>query len=281
MKDIILDTFIDGIKLLPFLFFAFLLMEFIEHKVSDKSKKIVQKSGRFGPLFGSIIGAFPQCGFSAAVTNLYAARIVSIGTLISIYLSTSDEMLPILIASKAETSLIIKIIGLKVIIGMVFGFIIDFILRKKNNEKESIHDFCDSEHCDCEHSILKSSLKHTLNIFVFIIIISFLLNLSFDYLDENVISKIFMKGNFLSYFISSIIGLVPNCGASVVITELYLNNVLTLGAALSGLLTGSGIAILILFKVNKNIKENIKILLTVYFIGVFSGMLIDLLGIFF
>lgn len=281
MKDIIMETLVDGIKLLPFLFLAFLLMEYIEHKVSDKSKEIVRKSGKLGPLFGSLLGAFPQCGFSVAATNLYAGRIVTVGTLISIYLSTSDEMLPILIASKADPSIIIKIIIFKVIIGMTFGFIIDFLLRKKEINKETIHDFCHSEHCDCEHSIFKSSIKHTFNIFVFIIVTSFLLNLSLNYLDENLISKIFMKGSFFSFFISSLIGLIPNCGASVIITELYINDIITLGSALSGLLTGTGVAILVLFKVNKNRKENIKILLTIYIIGIFSGLMIDLLSILF
>ena len=215
------DTLIDGTKLLPFLFITFLLMEYLEHKMSNKSKKIVKKSGKFGPLIGGILGAFPQCGFSVAATNLYATRIITLGTLISIYLSTSDEMLPILISEKAKPTLIISILLIKVVTGIIFGFIIDFILRKKKKDNYEIKDFCKEEHCHCDHSILKSTIKHTLNILLFIMIISFVLNVGFDYLGEDTISKIFMKDSLFGPFIASLIGLIPNCGASVALTELY------------------------------------------------------------
>lgn len=278
MQDIILDTLVDGLKLLPFLFITFLLMEYLEHKMSNKSKKIVKKSGKFGPLIGGILGAFPQCGFSVAATNLYATRIITIGTLISIYLSTSDEMLPILISEKSKVSLIIGVLLIKVITGIIFGFIIDFILRKKESKYE-IKEFCNEEHCHCEHGILLSTIKHTLNILVFIMAISFILNIGFDYLGEDNISKIFMKDSLLGPFIASLIGLIPNCGASVVLTELYLNNTISFASTIAGLLTSSGVGILVLFKVNKKLKENILILLTIYFIGVLVGIVFQLLGI--
>ena len=278
MKDIILDTLIDGVKLLPFLFITFLLMEYLEHKMSNKSKKIVKKSGKFGPLIGGILGAFPQCGFSVAATNLYATRIITIGTLISIYLSTSDEMLPILISEKSNISLIIGVLLIKVITGIIFGFIIDFILRKKE-EKYEIKEFCNEEHCHCDHGIFLSTIKHTFNILIFIIVISFILNIGFDYLGEDNISKIFMKDSLLGPFIASIIGLIPNCGASVVLTELYLNNTISFASTIAGLLTSAGVGILVLFKVNKSLKENIFIVLTIYFIGVFVGIIFKLLGI--
>lgn len=280
MLDIISDTLIDSLKLLPFLFIVFLLMEYMEHKLSNKSKKTIEKAGKFGPFFGSILGAFPQCGFSAAATNLYAVRIISYGTLIAVYLSTSDEMLPILISEGASIYIILKIILLKVLIGIFFGFIIDLILRKTNISKhEDIHDFCDDEHCDCEHGILKSSIKHTINIIVFITIISFALNCILYYFNEDMVAKLFMKNSVFGPFLASLIGLIPNCGASVVITELYLHNAISFGMTMSGLLTGSGIALIILFKVNKNIKENLSIVATVYFIGVICGLIIDMLGI--
>ena len=131
MKDIVIDTLIDGVKLIPFLFIAFLIIELIEHKLSNKNKDLITKTGRFGPMFGSILGMFPQCGFSVLATNLYVTRIVSLGTLISIYLSTSDEMLPILLSEKADIKLILGIVSFKAIIGVVIGFIIDLIYRKK------------------------------------------------------------------------------------------------------------------------------------------------------
>ena len=154
MIEIIHEAVVDSLKLLPFLFLTFLLMEYFEHKMKNKNKKAIEKAGGFGPVIGSLLGALPQCGFSVAATNLYATRIISLGTLISIYLSTSDEMLPILLSEKAPISLIIKILLIKVVIGMVAGFIIDLVIRKK--EKVDIHEFCHEEHCDCEHGIIKS-----------------------------------------------------------------------------------------------------------------------------
>ena len=275
MKEIILDTLIDSLKLVPFLLITFILIEIIEHKINNK--KIITSSGKLGPLFGSLLGIFPQCGFSSAITNLYVTRIVTLGTLISVYLSTSDEMLPIMLSNNVEIGIIIKILLIKVFIGMFSGFIIDLLLRKK--EKIEIKELCEHDHCHCEHSIFLSSLKHTLNITIFIIIISFLLNLGFEYLGEETIEKLFLKNNIFSSFISSLIGLIPNCGASVAITELYLNNTISFGSCMAGLLTGSGVAILILFKTNKDIKENFKILFTVYGIGVISGIIIDLIGV--
>lgn len=280
MTDIIMDTLMDSLKILPFLFLAFLLIEFMEHKISKKSKETIKKSGKFGPFIGSILGAFPQCGFSVAATNLYVTRIISLGTLIAIYLSTSDEMLPILLSKGTDVGVIAKIIGLKIVIGMILGFIIDFILKnKKSNSEETIKDFCHDEHCDCDHGILKSSIKHTINILFFISLMSFILNTGLYYLGEETISQLFMKNTVFGPFLASLIGLIPNCGASVVITELYLNNAITFGSTMAGLLTGSGIALLVLFKVNKNMKENLNILFTIYFAGVVCGIIIDLIGL--
>ncbi len=276
MLDIIQDTLIDTIKLLPFLILTFIIIEYIEHKINNK--KIITKSKKFGPFFGSILGVIPQCGISASATNLYATRIISLGTLISVYLSTSDEMLPLLLANKTDTSLILKILGLKFIIGMVSGFIIDLILRKK--EQPKIESLCVHDHCNCNHnhSIFKSALKHTISITIFILIFSFLINIIFEYLGQSFLENLFMKNTIFSYLLSSLVGLIPNCGASILITELYLNNTITLGATMAGLLTGAGIGLLILIKTNKNIKENITIISLIYIIGIISGILIDLVG---
>lgn len=279
MKEIVLDTLLDALKLLPFLFVAFLIMEYIEHKFNKKNKNKISKAGKFGPIFGSLLGAVPQCGFSVMATNLYATRIITVGTLISIYLSTSDEMLPILISEGAKASIIFEILIIKMIIGMICGFVIDFILRKKHNEKDyEIKDFCLEHHCDCNHGIIKSSLKHTLNIILFIVLVTFLLNTGIHYLGEENIGKLFLKDSVFAPFVSSLIGLIPNCGASVIITELYLSGVISFASCISGLLTGSGVALLVLFKVNKNKKDNVKILLTLYLIGAISGLLIEFIS---
>ena len=273
MLDVIKDTVIDSLKLLPFLFLTFLLMEYFEHKMQNKSKKIVEKAGKFGPVIGSFLGVIPQCGFSVAATNLYATRIITLGTLISIYLSTSDEMLPILLSEKVEPSLIIEVLLIKIIVGIICGFIIDLVYRKK--EKVEIQEFCHDKHCDCEHSILKSTLKHTFDIFMFIFLISFVLNLAFSYLGEDVISGILMKDSIFGSFLTSFLGLIPNCFSSVLITQLYLKNTISFASMIGGLLTGSGVALLVLFRVNKNKKENFRILLLLYLIGALTGLLIS------
>jgi hypothetical protein len=276
MLDIIIDTLIDGIKLIPFLFIAFLIIELLEHKLSKKNRKLISKTGKLGPIFGSILGAFPQCGFSCLATNLYVTRIVSLGTLISIYLSTSDEMLPIMISEHANVLLILKIIGFKVLVGIIIGYIFDLLYRKKL-EKEEIKEFCEHEHCDCEHDgIFISSLKHTLKIGLFILLANIIINLIIFYIGEENVSHLLLHHNILTYFLSSLVGLIPNCAGSVIITELYLSNMITVGTLISGLLTGSGIGILILFRTNKNLKENLTILGTIYSVGVIVGMLVDL-----
>lgn len=275
MIDIIKETLIDSIKLIPFLFFAFLFIEFIEHKLNKKSKKIITKSKKLGPIIGSILGIFPQCGFSVMATNLYITRIISLGTLISIYLSTSDEMLPILLSEKVDISIIIQILFIKVFIGMLCGIIIDLIFRKTTKENYNI---CEEEHCHCEKGILVSTIKHTLNIFLFLIISTFIINIIFTYVGEGYLSKLLLKDSIFAPFLTSLIGLVPNCGSSVILTELYVNNAISLGSMIGGLLTGSGVAILVLFKSNKNIKENFTILGIIYGIGVVSGIIIQLLN---
>lgn len=275
MKDIIIDTLIDTLKLVPFLFIAFLLIELFEHKFSKKSIKVVESSGKYGPILGSILGIIPQCGFSVMATNLYVTRLITLGTLISIYLSTSDEMLPILISEKLEFSLIIKILLIKLFIGMLVGFIIDKIFKVKKEKKN--YDICEEEHCHCKESIIISSLKHTLNIVVFILLINFILNICFNYLGQDYLSKILLKDSFFGPFISSLIGLIPNCGASVMLTELYINNAINFGSLISGLLTGSGIAIMILFKTNKHFLENLKVIGILYIVGVLSGIIIELI----
>jgi hypothetical protein len=274
MIDILIDTLLDILKLLPFLFIAFLIIELIEHNLSDKSRDIISKSGKFGPIIGSLLGAIPQCGFSVIATNLYVTRIISLGTLIAIYLSTSDEMLPILITSNAKIQDIIFIILTKVIIGMICGILIDLIIRKKNI---SNFNLCEDDECDCEHSILKSTLIHTLKTTLFIGIITLVLNIIFYYFND-IISSLLFTNKIVSPLLSSLIGLIPNCGASIIITQLYLKGIIYKGTLIGGLLTGSGVSLLVLFKTNKNIKENILILSLIYIIGIISGIIINLVG---
>ncbi len=271
-------SFFDSIKLLPFLFIAFFIIELIEHKLSNKSKKIIAKSGKFGPILGSLLGLIPQCGFSVVATNLYVTRILSLGTLISIYLSTSDEMLVILLSKNASLNTILPLIGTKFLVGMLSGFIIDFLLRKKKKEKET-YSICEDEHCGCEEeeNLFKSSLIHTLKTFIFIFIATFIITLIFELFGEEYLSKLLLKDTLISPFITSLIGLIPNCASSVILTELYLTNSINFASIISGLLTGSGVAILVLFKSNKNLKENLTIFSLIYGIGVITGIIITLI----
>jgi hypothetical protein len=276
--DIIKETLIDAIKLLPFLFLTYLAMEYLEHRTSEKTNSVIQRTGRFGPVFGGILGAVPQCGFSAAASNLYAGRVITLGTLIAIYLSTSDEMLPILISQKAGFSLILKILLAKAAIGVVGGLIVDLIFRQRHHqeEHEHIHDICEQEHCHCEEGIFKSALRHTLQITFFIVVISFIINIAVDLVGHEALAALILDRPVLGPVIAGIIGLIPNCAASVVITQLYLEGVLGAGAMMSGLLVGTGVGLLVLFRVNHNRKENMKIVGILYAIGVTVGIVISL-----
>ena len=280
MLDILLDAVIDSVKLLPFLFITYLIMEYIEHKTSNKAKETIKKSGKWGPLVGSILGIVPQCGFSVSATNLYATRVITLGTLIAVYLSTSDEMLPIFISEAVSPIIILKILGIKLVIGMIAGFLIDFVLRKrhKNPEDEKIVDLCEKEHCHCEHGIIKSALKHTLNIFIFIFIVNIVMGLLIHLIGEDKIAGFFSSVPILGPVISGLVGLIPNCASSVIITQLYLDNVISVSTMLSGLLVGAGIGLAVLFKTNKGIKENLKIVGLLYAIGVISGIILELVG---
>ncbi len=277
MLDVLLDSLIDVLKLIPFLLIAFFILEYLEHKISKKNEKILTNNKKYGPILGGILGAFPQCGFSAMATKLFSSRVITLGTLIAVYLSTSDEMIPILLSNGTKITTVLKIIGIKVIIGITLGLIIDLFYQKKNDHKDSIHKECLEEHCHCEDGIIKSSIRHTVSITIYLFITILVLNFIVYFVGEDNIKE-FMLNN-RAYYISSLIGLIPNCASSVIMTELYLTDMLSFGSLISGLLTGAGVGLLILFRTNKNIKENIMIIVLLYVIGVIFGYLIDLIGI--
>lgn len=274
---VLIHTLLESLKIVPFLFLTYLVMEYLEHKMNNKTKKIVEQAGNYGPLLGGILGAVPQCGFSVSATNLYAGRIITLGTLIAIYLSTSDEMLPLLISNGSSIGLIIKILSIKVLIGILAGFAIDFCLRllKKKKEETKIESLCEHEHCHCEKGILKSAIKHTLSVMLYILIFSLILNIVIELIGEDNIANLILNKSFLGPVIAGLIGLIPNCASSVIITELYIKGVVNLATMIAGLLVNSGISLVVLFRVNKNVKENIKIIGLLYLIGVVSGIILD------
>ncbi len=293
--EILQDAVLDSVKLIPFLFITYLIMEYIETKTEGHTSNIIQKSEHFGPLFGGIIGAFPQCGFSAAASNFYAGRVITLGTLIAIYLSTSDEMLPIFISEHMPVDQMLKIIGMKAVIGIIAGFIIDVIVHKyhiahhqKPVDDLKIEELCEHEHCHChdEHShgsvlynTVKSAFVHTLHIFIFILIFTLVCNFVIAIIGEDNLQAFMQTSPVLSHIVAGLIGLIPNCAASVIITELYLDGLITLGCMMSGLLVGAGVGLAILFRVNSNKKENLNIVFLLFIIGVICGFAIDALGI--
>lgn len=283
MLEIIGDALLDCIRLLPFLFLTYLAMEYIEHKAGGKMQHMIQRSGKYGPVLGGFLGAFPQCGFSTVASNLYAGRIITMGTLIAVYLSTSDEMLPVLISENVGILVILKILSVKIVIGMIAGFIIDTALSRfgAKDDKMQIEHLCEHEHCHCEESIFKSAIRHTIEIFIYILLISCVLNAVISLIGEDFLESLLLDRPVIGELIAGVIGLIPNCASSVVITQLYIKGVLSAGAMMSGLLAGSGIGVAVLFRVNDSRKENIGIIALLYVTGVLSGLVIEALGIVF
>lgn len=276
--EIIADSFIDSIRILPFLFVAYLIMEYLEHKAGEKMQAAIRGAGKGGPIIGGILGIFPQCGFSAAAANLYAGRIITVGTLIAVFLSTSDEMLPIMISANAGAETIVKILAVKVVVAALAGFAIDCIFRGREKDLQIEH-LCEQHNCHCENGIWRSALRHTVEIFLYILIISLILNLLIAWIGEDVLSGVILNRPIVGAVIAGLVGLIPNCAASVIITQLYLNGVLNAGAMIAGLLSGTGVGILVLLRVNDNRRENLGLIASLYVIGVLAGIVVEFLGI--
>lgn len=335
-------TMEHSISIVPFLFLTYLVMEYIEHRAGEQVQHVIEKAGPFGPVLGSVAGAVPQCGFSTAAANFYTGRVITLGTLMAIFLSTSDEMLPILISNQVEAGTIFKLLGIKVVIGMVAGLAIDAILRGKkwkakvptegqvcahahehyhdhdhgdhaheghhhehhehtheahdehltsyerahghchdhDHAHTRIHELCEQENCHCENGVFMSAVIHTVHIFLYILVITFVLNLIIEGVGEDKLGELLLNRPVLGPLVAAVVGLIPNCASSVVITELFLSGALGLGAMMAGLLVNAGVGVLVLFRVNRsNMKENFKIVGLLYVIGIVAGILLDLLPI--
>lgn len=277
--EILSHTFIDTLKMLPFLFGVYLLIEYFEHKASDKLPNALRKLGPFGPVGGAALGCLPQCGFSVAASNLYAGRLISLGTLMAVYIATSDEAIPILLASPNRLNDVWRLILAKVVIAVIVGLFIDalirFFKRKGNEESEPFVDLC--ENCGCEdHGVIRSALTHTLQIFVFLFVISLALEVLMHLAGEELLSKLLMSDSPFQPLLAALIGLIPNCAPSIILTDLYVAGNLSFGSVVAGLSTGAGMGLVVLFKVNKNLKQNLAIVGILYLIGAASGMIINL-----
>ena len=277
--DILPHSLEETIFILPLLFLTYLFMEYLEHKTGDKLIEFVKKSTKVGPLIGATTGIVPQCGFSAMASSLYSGRVITLGTLIAVFLSTSDEMIPIMISRQVPVSNLIVVIITKLILGALGGFILDLIFRaKRNDDSICVEEMCEHEHCNCEKGIFPSALRHTLSVYIYIFIIILALNLIIHNVGDEAIASLVITKPVVGQLICGLIGIIPSCASSVVITELFLNDVISAGAMMSGLLVGSGVGILVLFRTNKHLKENILILVTLYAMGIIFGIVLDILN---
>lgn len=281
--DVLLDAFLDTLKLLPFLFLTYLLMEWIEHKGEDKTVRFIKKAGPYGPLVGGLFGMVPQCGFSAAAANLYTARILSAGTLIAVFLSTSDEMLVILLTeSEVPARLAFALVGIKAAIGILVGFLVDLIIRKTGKTEEAhieVDEICEHDHCHCEKGVLHSALHHTLTISVIILLCNIAIGSLDTFGGRDFLETLFGGAPVVGVLLSTLIGLIPNCAASAALTEFYVKGILSAGALLAGLLPGAGVGLLVLFRVNRHGKQNRIILAILVATGIVAGLLFDLSGL--
>ncbi len=282
LQHAVLHTLEDTLKLLPFLFLTYLLMEFLEHKAGGATERWLRGSGKVGPLLGGVFGMLPQCGFSAAASGFYTGRIITTGTLIAVYLSTSDEMLPILLSTGAELSLILKLLGTKVVIGVVAGFCVDgvtnLVHRKRHIavQQPQIEELCEREHCSCGDHFALSALKHTLHIAVFLLIFTFVMNFGLEWIGEDTLQKLVSDRIILGNLLAALVGMIPNCASSVVLTTLYVEGVLSSGAVLSGLLVNAGVGLAVLFRNNRPVRDSFRVLLILFGIAIVAGILIDL-----
>jgi hypothetical protein len=286
LRDVLADAVIDTVKLIPFLFLTYLLMEWLEEKTGEKAVSMIRRNGRWGPVIGAALGIVPQCGFSAAAASLYSGGLITVGTLLAIFLSTSDEMLPIMISEAVSPFIIGKILLTKIVLGLLFGIGIDtlnkFRHRWKKDKEKHIHDLCEQDHCHCEEgNVFLSALRHTIQIVIFILIFTFVIGLLIELVGENAIGTFLTSRPVTGVLLSALIGLIPNCGASVTITELYLRGILSPGQMTAGLLVGAGVGLMVLFRTNRRLVENLKITGILYLAGVLGGWIIELTGIVF
>ena len=306
--DVLKDAIVDTLYLVPFLFVTYLFMEWLENKTGEKTQRAIARAGTAGPIIGAVLGVVPQCGFSAAASTLYAGRIVGLGTLFAVYLSTSDEMLPIFIAEQVAPSTIIGILAMKIVIGMAFGLLVDLAVRlsgkphgdlreramRKEDPELAGHrrddsvEGCDHGrlHHDHDHGhdagwgdIAKSALIHTIQVTLFVFVVSLALDIVLAAVGEEALAGFMGSNEILSVVAAAIVGLIPNCAASVAIAQLYVEGVLGFGACMAGLLSAAGVGFIVLFRANRNVRENVTIVVVLAAFSALCGLVIWLTGI--
>ncbi len=277
MRELIIDIILDSLKTVPFLYIAYFIIEFAEHKASDRFIFALKRGKAAGPLIGAALGCVPQCGFSVAAANLYSERLISVGTLIAVFLSTSDEAIPILLTRPEGIDFLWKIIILKLIIGAAIGMAVDFIFKSKGKKIKDTPASAFHPHALEKDSIALSALKHTLEIFIFIFAVNAVIGAAIYYIGEDKIAALMLSGSIMQPLLTALIGFIPNCAASVILAELFLSGGVSFGSLMSGLLTGAGIGLAVLFRTNKNYKENFFIIVIMYLCSSIIGVTIDLI----
>ena len=286
---------LDTLELVPLLFVTYLAMEAIEHSASAHVRTAVERSGKAGPVVGALLGALPQCGFSAMAATLYAGRVVTVGTLVAVVLSTSDEMVPVFLAHQEPLGRLAAIMGVKVAIGLVVGLVVDALLRAWHRAGDGhvhIRELCEREHCHCDDdhdhdhghghgrwAIVRSALVHTVQVTLFILAVTFVFGLVIEYVGQDALGALLANHPVRATFVAALVGLIPNCGASVAITELYLDGVLATGPMLAGLLASGGVGLLVLWRTNADAHQNALVTVFVYLVAVAAGLLASASGI--
>lgn len=275
MADIIADAVLDSVKALPFLFLAYYLIEYLEHKVDIRSLHNLMMHKKAGVCIGALLGAFPQCGFSVTAANFFTSRLITVGTLLAVFIATSDEAIPILLAEPGMLPVVWKVIVIKIVVAVVAGLLVD-IFWKKQKKIGPFKELCQNCHCE-DKSILKPALRHTGQLFLFLLVINLILGFVMEMASDAILQKIFLNGSIFQPFLTTLVGMIPNCAASVALTELYISGQITFGSMMSGLCAGAGLGIAVLLKINKRKKENLGIILILYAVAVAAGSIINIL----
>lgn len=266
------------IGLVPLLFVVFLILEYIEHTVNGKILNLVHKSRRWGPLWGGVFGAFPQCGFSVFITNLFVGRVATLGTLVAVYLSTSDEMLPILLANQVDWKVCSAIVFTKIVVGVIVGFLVDIFVKQESFRQSEIHGMCGETKCRCETSSpFFSALIHTVKLTVLLFVTTVLLNGAIEIVGRDMLKEAITSIGILSVVISALIGFIPNCASSVILTQLFAEGAIPIGTLLAGLLTGAGLGWIVLIRYHKNRKQTAMIALFLFAIAVLIGSVTNII----
>lgn len=267
---------IDCGKMLPFLFVAFLLIEGLEKLSETMNGNLMERVGRTGPFVGAVLGCVPQCGFSVMASNLYSTGMISVGTLLAVFLATSDEAVLIMVSQPQYAGEILKLLIVKVVIAVTAGYLIDLFLGKRITEKKCMEEICHDCGCHESHGILKPALKHTVKIFLYILLFTIVLNLIIEWIGIEQMSRYLLGDTLVQPIAAACIGLIPNCASSVVLTQLYLTGVIGFPSVVAGLCSSAGIALVILFKMNQHRKENLKILGLLWAVSAGAGMMLQI-----